>query len=77
MIPAMFISLAVLLLLTVPVGVILLIITVVPNLLNPSFAVNIEYLARNLPEAFNNTTLLAIPLFMLSGVIMAKGLFLR
>lgn len=73
MIPAMFISLAVLLLLTVPVGVILLIITVVPNLLNPSFAVNIEYLARNLPEAFNNTTLLAIPLFMLSGVIMAKG----
>ena len=69
---AMFICLVVLLILTVPVGVILLIISAVPSLMG-TFAVNPEYIFRNVIEAFNNTTLLAIPLFILSGVIMARG----
>jgi len=69
---AMFISLVVLLLFTVPVGVILLIISLVPGMMG-DFVVNAEYLFRNVIEAFNNTTLLAIPLFILSGVIMARG----
>jgi len=69
---AMFISLVVLLLFTVPVGVILLIISLVPGIMG-DFVVNAEYLFRNVIEAFNNTTLLAIPLFILSGVIMARG----
>jgi len=69
---AMLISLVVLLLFTVPVGVILLIISLVPGMMG-DFVVNAEYLFRNVIEAFNNTTLLAIPLFILSGVIMARG----
>lgn len=72
MIGILFICLAVLLVLTVPVGVILLIISAVPNLIG-SFAVDAQYIFRNMVDAFNNTTLLAIPLFILSGVIMAKG----
>ncbi len=72
MIGILFISLAVLLILTVPVGVILLIISAIPSFLG-SFAVDAQYIVRNVVEAFNNTTLLAIPLFILSGVIMAKG----
>lgn len=72
MVAAIFICMVVLLVLTVPVGVILMIISAVPNLIG-DFAVNPEYLFRNVIEAFNNTTLLAIPLFILSGVIMARG----
>lgn len=72
MIPMVFICFALLLVLTVPVGVILLIISAVPSFMG-QFAVNAEYIFRNVIEAFNNTTLLAIPLFILSGVIMARG----
>ena len=72
MIGILFISLAVLLILTVPVGVILLIISAIPSFLG-SFAVDAQYIVRIVVEAFNNTTLLAIPLFILSGVIIAKG----
>ena len=72
MVAAIFICLVVLLILTVPVGVILMIISIVPNLVG-HFVVDAEYIFRNMIEAFNNTTLLAIPLFMLSGVVMARG----
>ena len=72
MIPMVFICFALLLVLSVPVGVILLIISAVPSFMG-QFAVNAEYIFRNVIEAFNNTTLLAIPLFILSGVIMARG----
>ena len=72
MIPMVFICFALLLVLTVPVGVILLIISAVPSFMG-KFAVDAEYIFRNVIEAFNNTTLLAIPLFILSGVIMARG----
>lgn len=63
----------VLLMLTVPVGLILMIVSLSPNLIDPRFAVDAEYLVRNVVTAFDNPTLIAIPLFIISGVVMARG----
>ncbi len=68
-----FISLVVLLLLTIPVGVVLLMAALVPNLLNPQFAANAAFLLRQVVGAVDSTPLLAVPMFVLSGIIMARG----
>ena len=73
MIAAVFVVFFVAILLCVPVGVVLLISAMVPYTLTGNFAVNPEYLIRNLAQAFNNISLIAIPLFILSGVLMARG----
>ena len=44
-----------------------------PSFINPSFVANGAYLFRTTFASVDNTVLLAIPLFLLSGDIMAKG----
>ncbi|MBQ0026597.1 MAG: TRAP transporter large permease subunit [Lachnospiraceae bacterium] len=73
MIAAVFIVFFVALLLCVPVGIILLISALTPYITTGSFAVNPEYLFRNFVMAFNNISIVSIPLFIFSGVLMAKG----
>lgn len=47
--------------------------TFLPGILNPNFAANSLYVLRAMVGAVDNTPILAIPLFMLSGIIMAQG----
>jgi len=70
---AMFSVLFITIILCIPIGVTLLISSAIPFLIDSSFPVSIDYIARNLVMSFNNYTLIAIPLFILAGVIMARG----
>lgn len=47
--------------------------TFLPGIINPHFAANSLYVLRAMVGAVDNTPILAIPLFMLSGIIMAQG----
>jgi C4-dicarboxylate transporter DctM subunit len=64
---------AVVLLIGLPLGVALTGIAVLPGLFQPSFPYTIESAVRSLSGGMDSFLLLAIPLFMFSGVIMAKG----
>ncbi len=63
----------VLLCLAVPIGLSVAITSMLPSLLTDSFTVSGEYILRSMVGGINQTTLLAIPLFVLSGIIMARG----
>ena len=69
----MFIVMVIAILLCVPIGIVLLMSASIPGLIDSTFVVNLEYLFRNTVQAFNNFSLIAIPLFILSGVLMARG----
>ncbi|WP_194611420.1 TRAP transporter large permease [Clostridium vitabionis] len=47
--------------------------TIVPALINPTFSGNLEFVVRAMLKGVDTTSILAIPLFMLSGSIMATG----
>lgn len=47
--------------------------TVLPNLVSDSFPVDAMMAVRTMANGLNSFTLLAIPLFVLAGIIMAKG----
>lgn len=63
---------AVLLLLAVPVGLAVGIVSMLPSLIS-DFTVSGGFILRAMLGGLNQTTLLAIPLFVLSGIIMARG----
>lgn len=63
----------VLLLLAVPIGLSVSITSMLPSMLSDSFTVSGVYILRSMFGGINQTTLLAIPLFVLSGIIMARG----
>jgi C4-dicarboxylate transporter DctM subunit len=56
-----------------PLGAALTGIAVLPGLFQPSFPYTVESAVRSLSGGMDSFLLLAIPLFMFSGVIMAKG----
>ena len=68
-----FIIFAVLLCIAVPVGLAVGITAILPSLLTDSFTVSGVFILRSMVGGLNQTTLLAIPLFVLSGIIMARG----
>lgn len=68
-----FLILAVLLVIALPVGGVFGLMAMLPNLLNPSFAYSAGDVARGMFAGLNSFTLLAVPLFMVSGMIMAQG----
>ena len=47
--------------------------TIMPGVINPDFAGNIQFVLRGIIGGGDNTGILAAPLFILSGIIMAKG----
>ena len=63
----------VLLLLAVPVGLTLGITSILPSILSESFTVSGVYILRAMLGGVNSYPLLAIPMFVLSGIIMSKG----
>ncbi len=63
----------VLLVLAVPVGLTVAITSMMPSLFSESFTVSGVYVLRAMLGGVNSYPLLAIPMFVLSGVIMSKG----
>ncbi len=63
----------VLLLLAVPVGLSVGIASILPSLLSDSFTVSGVYILRSALGGVNSYPLLAIPMFVLSGIIMSRG----
>ena len=69
----LFILFVVFLIIAIPVGITLGITAVLPHLLDPSFTVGAKYLIRAMFGGLDSFPLLAVPMFVLSGIIMAKG----
>ena len=63
----------ILIVLAVPLAMCMGYATIMPALIDPSFSGNLAYVVRAMLKALDSTTILAIPLFMLSGAIMATG----
>ena len=68
-----FLILAILLAVAMPVGGVFGLMAMLPNLLNSSFSYAAGDVARGMFAGLNSFTLLAVPLFMVSGMIMAQG----
>ena len=73
MIIPVFAIFALLLALCVPISFTLGISSIIPKLLSPSFPANVEFLVRQMVGGVDSTPILALPLFVLSGIIMARG----
>lgn len=62
-----------LILLSVPIACTLGIVSLTPSLLDPNFNVSAEYIIRAMVGGIDSFPLLAVPMFVLSGILMAKG----
>ena len=69
----LFILFVVFLVIAIPVGITLGITAVLPHIFDPSFTVGAKYLVRAMFGGLDSFPLLAVPMFVLSGIIMAKG----
>ena len=69
----LFLLFAVFLVIAIPVGITLGITAVLPHIFDPSFTVGAKYLIRAMFGGLDSFPLLAVPMFVLSGIIMAKG----
>ena len=58
---------------TIPVAVMLGIVAVLPNLVDPSFAASPQFIIRSMVGGVDSFPILAVPMFILSGIIMAHG----
>lgn len=63
----------VLLLLSVPIASALGIVSLTPALIDPDFHISVEYIIRAMLGGIDSFPLLAVPMFVLSGILMAKG----
>lgn len=64
---------AVCLLLAIPISISLGIACVLPSAFDPSFTASATYIVRAMFNALNSFPMLAVPMFILSGILMAKG----
>ncbi len=69
----LFIIFVILLIIAIPVSITLGITAVLPSIFDPSFTVGAKYLIRAMFGGLDSFPLLAVPMFVLSGIIMAKG----
>lgn len=69
----LFIVFIVGLVIAIPVSITLGITSVLPSVFDPSFTVGAKYLIRAMFGGLDSFPLLAVPMFVLSGIIMAKG----
>lgn len=63
----------ILLLIALPIGMILGILSIIPNIMDPWFPADIQYIIRSMINGVNNFPILAVPMFILSGNIMSQG----
>ncbi len=69
----LFIIFVIALIIAIPVSISLGIASVLPSIFDPSFTVGAKYLIRAMFGGLDSFPLLAVPMFVLSGIIMAKG----
>ncbi len=69
----LFIIFVVGLIIAIPVSITLGITSLLPSVCDPSFTVGAKYLIRAMFGGLDSFPLLAVPMFVLSGIIMAKG----
>lgn len=68
-----FLILVILLCLAVPIGLAVGMASLVPSMASDSFSFSGVFVLRSMLGGVNQTTLLAIPLFVMAGIIMARG----
>ncbi len=68
-----FVCFVVFILLAIPIGISLGIVSVLPGAFDPSFTAGAKYIIRSMVGGIDSFPLLAIPMFVLSGIIMARG----
>jgi len=73
MLSGVFIVFVVTLLIGVPIGIAVAITSISAGIMDPFLPANAAYVFRNMVSAIDSTPLLAVPLFILSGNLMAKG----
>jgi len=73
MVAKVFIVFFALLAICVPVSVTLGISSLLPKFINPAFPANVSFVVRQMFSGVDTTPILALPLFVLSGIIMARG----
>ena len=73
MIAIMLIVFVVALVVGLPIAIAIGFASVVPNLIDPNFVTDVPYVIRSMVSGIDMFTILALPLFMLSGDIMSKG----
>ncbi len=64
---------AICLIIAIPVSISLAIVSVVPGAFDPSFTASASYVIRSMVGGVDSFPLLAVPMFILSGIIMAHG----
>ncbi len=69
----LFIIFVIALVIAIPVSISLGIASVLPSIFDSSFTVGAKYLIRAMFGGLDSFPLLAVPMFVLSGIIMAKG----
>ncbi|MGL6200143.1 MAG: TRAP transporter large permease [Lachnospiraceae bacterium] len=70
---AVFIIFLLLLFIAVPIGSTLGISSILPSLLDSDFTASASYVVRSMVSGLDSFPLLAIPMFVLSGIVMARG----
>ncbi len=73
MITTIFVVFFLLILIAVPIGATMDIAALLPSLMNPAFSADPVYIVRSTMNGLDSFPYLAIPLFILSGTIMARG----
>ncbi|HIZ74225.1 MAG TPA: TRAP transporter large permease subunit, partial [Candidatus Mediterraneibacter stercoravium] len=68
-----FIIFVVCLVIAIPVSISLGIVSVLPGAVDPSFTASATYVIRSMLGGLDSFPLLAVPMFVLSGIIMARG----
>ena len=69
----LFLIFVLLLVIAIPVSITLGITSVLPSIFDPSFTVGAKNLIRAMFGGLDSFPLLAVPMFVLSGIVMAKG----
>ncbi len=70
---AVFIIFILCIIISIPIGISLVIATILPGAFDPSFTAGGTYVIRSMLGGIDSFPLLAVPMFVLSGTIMAKG----
>lgn len=69
----LFFLLGLLLIIGIPIGMVLTFMGILPNLIDPWFAADPQYIIRAMISGVNSFPILAVPMFILSGDIMSRG----
>ena len=69
----LFLIFIVLIVVGIPIGMVLAISGILPSMVDSMFPANVPYVIRSMINGVDSFPILAVPMFILSGNIMAKG----